>query len=215
MTKEDKKIVEIINGMSGKRNPFEIFSDWVEMLSISISNACTLFDTKVKQERESRYFAIIGKYSVKEQKQFPIMTALLALSLESSIHDALGEIFMSGGMGSNITGQFFTPFHISLTLAEMRFREKEEKLLEPSCGSGASILAMAQVMKNNGMDYQNSLKVVAQDLDWRSVYMCYVQMSLLGIDGIAVQGDSLQNVSIDEIEASHKLYTPKKAGVLL
>ena len=45
----------------------------------------------------------------------------------------------------------------------------------------------AKTMKRMGLNYQSKMKVVAQDLDWLSVYMTYIQLSLLGINAIVVQ----------------------------
>ena len=64
---------------------------------------------------------------------------------------------------------------------------------EPSAGAGGMIIAAAQSMKEQGINYQKSLRVVAQDLDWNAFYMCYIQLSLLGIDAKCIQGDTLEN----------------------
>jgi hypothetical protein len=74
------------------------------------------------------------------------------------------------------------------------------------------IIAAAKRIKEKGYDYQRTMEVVAQDVDWRSVYMTYVQLSLLGINAVVCQGDSLSNKAISE---ENKLYTPRKAGVLI
>lgn len=50
------------------------------------------------------------------------------------------------------------------------------------------IIAFAKAMAEQGIDYGKCLKVVAQDLDWKGVYMTFVQVSLLGIDAVVVQG---------------------------
>ena len=87
---------------------------------------------------------------------------------------------------------------------------------EPTCGGGGSIIAVAQVLKENNVNYQNVMEVVAQDLDWKCVYMCYLQLSLLGISAAVVQGDTLQQPYVEGLtETSHILFTPKKKGVLM
>ena len=78
------------------------------------------------------------------------------------------------------------------------------------------IIATASVLKEKGINYQQVMEVVAQDLDWKGVYMCYLQLSLLGISAVCVQGDTLVNPYIPgKTEASHILYTPARMGVLL
>lgn len=78
------------------------------------------------------------------------------------------------------------------------------------------IIAAAAVLNEKGINYQNILEVVAQDLDWKGVYMCYVQLSLLGISAACVQGDTLME-PYDQIRTpkSHVLITPRKAGLLI
>ena len=64
---------------------------------------------------------------------------------------------------------------------------------EPSVGGGANILAVAKEMKQQGYDYQSLLDVVAQDLDYKCVWMSYLQFSFAGISAICVQGNTLLN----------------------
>ena len=50
------------------------------------------------------------------------------------------------------------------------------------------------------------MRVVAQDLDWRGVYMTYVQCSILGIKAKICQGDTLSEPIVKE---EHRIfYTP-------
>lgn len=77
------------------------------------------------------------------------------------------------------------------------------------------ILAVAAVMKKRNIDYQKNLKVVAQDLDWKAVYMTYVQISLLGINGIVAQGNTLADPDIGKYPPNRILRTPANMGVLL
>lgn len=87
---------------------------------------------------------------------------------------------------------------------------------EPSCGGGGMIIAAAQALKDKGVNYRKYMDVVAQDLDWKGVHMCYLQLSLLGIKAVCVQGDSLAEPYIKgKYPQNRVLYTPAKAGVLI
>ena len=78
------------------------------------------------------------------------------------------------------------------------------------------IIASAQILRDQGINYQKAMEVVAQDLDWKGVYMCYVQLSLLGISAICVQGDTLQEPFIPgRTPRDRILVTPMKAGALI
>ena len=89
------------------------------------------------------------------------------------------------------------------------------EIYEPSCGAGGMIIALASVLQRRGINYQRCMRVVAQDLDWRSVYMCYLQLSLLGIRATVVQGDTLKEPYMKGYPEQRILYTPGERGLLL
>lgn len=222
VSRQDMRQTELqkeILAMAGRYTAYEIFMDWVECVAYSIANTISQVHGEVWQDREKKFISIMNKYTPEEQKRFPELTAWLVEELEDNPRDVLGEVFMKSGMGSDAGGQFFTPFNISRMMASLMIKppQGEEKLTvnEPSCGSGGSIIAAALELKERGVNYQKCMKVVCQDLDWRCVFMCYVQMSYLGINGICVQGDTL-------IEPYHKGYperrilrTPANMGALI
>lgn len=158
------------------------------------------------------------KYSADEQKEFVRMAALLAETLEEDMTDVLGQIYMESGMGSKAAGQFFTPFHLSEACAALAIPDPDETgrihINEPSCGGGGMIIAAAVVLKKRGIDYQRKMKVVAQDLDWKGVYMCYLQLSLLGINAVVVQGNTLMDPWNIKYPSERTLRTPMNRGVL-
>lgn len=218
----EKYIIDKITEMSGKYTPYQIFSDWIAMSALSIQNQCTLIRDEIYEKRESLYLNIANKYSKDEIRKLCNMNGALALALETKFGDILGEIYMKSGCGSKSTGQFFTPYHISYLTAKLAYENKIKELSgkkleinEPSCGGGGMIIAVAQVMKENNINYQREMHVVAQDLDWNGVYMTYVQLSLLGIRAIVAQGDTLQNSFKRGYDKLRTLRTPAEMGVIL
>jgi len=210
-------IISMISDMSGARSEYEVFSDWVHCSAIAIQNASCILHDKVWHDREKDYLQIMSKY---EKDHFHNMFAYLCLELEDNIHDALGEIYMQGEMGAKSTGQFFTPFHLSELTASTAFNPKTYngeviRLNEPSIGGGGMVLAVAKKMKDAGINYQKKLRVVGQDLDWKGVYMSYVQISLLGIDGIIAQGDTLCDPYRTGYPKERIYRTPRNMGALL
>ena len=143
---------------------------------------------------------------------------MLAETLETEMTDVLGQIYMESGMGSKSSGQFFTPYHLSKLCAELSMIKPNENgkyyINEPSCGGGGMIIAVASVLKERGVNYQKDMKVVAQDLDWKGVYMCHLQLSLLGIKAICVQGNTLTEPYIRGYSKERVLYTPAEMGAL-
>ena len=220
-----KEIIDCIKSMSGKYSEYEVFSDWIRCMAMSISNSLEMVHGKIYREREDSYIGTISKYSQEEFMKFAEMTAFLVETLEDGPDDVLGDIYMKSGMGSKAAGQFFTPFHLSELCAKTAISNidmvisDENGLIEmnePSCGGGGMILAVAKALNENGIDYQRRMRVVAQDLDWKAVYMCYVQLSLLGIDAICVQGDSLSSPYCPKLTMkANVMYTPAHMGVLI
>lgn len=216
-----KRIIGLIEEISGSYSGHQVFVDWCAMTAISISNACTLETSDEFKQREDVYNHIIGKYQRNDVEKFAEMIALLTLELEENPRDVLGDIYMQGRFGSKSTGQFFTPYNLSQLCAALTVNESNRaqdgkiQICEPSCGGGGMIIAAAMELKSKGVNYQAELEVVAQDLDWNCVYMCYVQLSLLGISAVVVQGDTLCEPYGKDTPKQRVMVTPMKKGVLM
>ena len=66
------------------------------------------------------------------------------------------------------------------------------------------------------LDYQKKMYVVAQDLDWKGVYMCYLQLSLLGIKAVCIQGNTLEKLDVlKNVNKRNILRTPAEVGLML
>ena len=210
-----KEIMDTILKMSGAHSPYNIFTDWIEMCALSIQNSCCQVHNKIWKDREQLYIDTARRYNESELSEFARMFVLLGDALTDSMSDVLGEIYMESGMGSKYTGQFFTPFHLSELCARMNLTETIENyngevitLNEPSCGGGGMIIAAVKVLLDAGINPQECLRVVAQDLDWKGVYMCYLQLSLLGIRAVVVQGNTLSDPYRHGYPPERTLITP-------
>lgn len=215
-----ENVVKMIQEISGSQSPYQVFSDFVTMLAISIANASTFHRGKVWQDREKRYCDIANKYKEPELLKMVEIKEELVACFDEEMGDILGEVYMESGAGNKYTGQFFTPFHVSeLTAATTIPKDyKGNEVLrihEPSAGAGGMIIASAKILRDMGLNYQKCMKVVAQDLDWLAVYMCYVQLSLYGIDAIVVQGDTLQDPYHEGFPKMRTLRTPRNMGALI
>ena len=107
---------------------------------------------------------------------------------------------MAFELGNNQNGQFFTPYCICCAMAKMQSdvpdRVKEKGWIscnDPACGAGALLVAFANECRIMGVNYQKSVLFVAQDVDFVTACMCYVQLSLLGCPGYVVVGNTLCN----------------------
>lgn len=187
-----------INQLGQVYGRWEVFSDFIHMLALAISNQVdrTHFD-----EREKQYFAIIGKYRKEETIAFPKMTAFLIQAISFSSDDPddiLWAMFHEMELHNKWRGQFFTPQYLCDLMAEITTGSESmatEKgyitICEPACGSGAMLLGMAKQVLKQGFSITDNLIAFATDIDIRCVHMAYIQLSLYGIPAVVTHGNSI------------------------
>lgn len=203
-----KNLIKLIEANGRQHGTWQVFSDFVEMAAISLSNAV---DRAQSEGREARYMEIVSRYSREEVERFPQMLGELVMELENGPADVLGQVFMEMELGNKWHGQFFTPYEICRLMAGMMVDDHMRGLIEargfiranePTSGGGAMIIALADEMQRVGINYQRHLHVVAQDLDIKAVHMTYVQLALLHIPAVVIQGNTLA------LEERSRWYTP-------
>ena len=203
-----KNLIKLIQTNSHRHDSWQVFSDFVEMSAISLSNAV---DLAQRDGREARYMEIVRRYNKEEASRFAEMFGELVMELESGMTDVLGEVFMEMELGNKWRGQFFTPYHLCKMMAQMNVDDHMKGMIErngfiranePACGGGAMIIGLAASMQQAGINYQQHLHVVAQDLDHKAVHMTYLQLSLLHIPAVVIQGNTLA------LEEREHWYTP-------
>lgn len=197
------EIVKMFDSLSGSKGAWEVWNDVITMMAVSIANTCDNNPNR-KEQREKQYLDIVNKYTADEMQTVVKITAAITNALEDNPEqDLLGNLYMSLDFGSNALGQFFTPYDVCQAMAELsvdkalmesQINEKGYiRINEPSCGAGANIIALINVMKKQEINYQNSAFIVAQDLSQLTALMCYIQLSLLGCAGTVVVGDTLRS----------------------
>ncbi|MGF6649599.1 hypothetical protein OKW34_000161 [Paraburkholderia youngii] len=204
-----KNLVALIKRFSYGHHTHTVFSDFLEMCALSISNSV---DLKQFEPREKRYLEIIGKYSPTEQALFPQMLGELTLSFEHRVEmmrkaggagvgfagltDVLGETYMMLELGNSRAGQFFTPYHVSrmMTIGDGGPAVREHgfiRVQEPACGAGGMVIAVAESLHDAGHNYQQAMHATCVDIDPCCVHMAYVQLALLHIPAVIVHGNAL------------------------
>jgi type I restriction-modification system DNA methylase subunit len=189
---------------------WQAFVDFAEAAAISISNAV---DWPQRDKREERYMEIVKRYKPDELAAFPKMLAELTLALEGEPSDVMGRTFHDLELHNKWAGQFFSPFPLCRMMAKMTLGDDEglrAKIAErgfvtaqePACGSGAMVIALAQEMKDAGINYQQHLHVTAVDVDAKCVHMNYLQFALLHIPAVIIHGNTLS------LEEFGRWYTP-------
>lgn len=213
-----KKLVRVLKSFGGSRPPDAVFRDWLEMTAISIQNAVTIVPGKTCQERDRRWETLRDGYTDSEINLFAEMIACLVWALHEP-QDVLGQVYMEAQLGNKLTGQFFTPASAydacsRLALSGVRSDGDVIRLHEPACGSGGLIIGTCVNLERMGINYQRQVEVWTQDLDWGAVWMCYIQLSLLGVKAIVAQGDTLTDPWHDKYPPMRVFKTPAWMGAL-
>jgi len=195
-----KEFIGLIENLSGSYSPHQIFSDFCTMAAIS------LYQPFVKDEDlEKEYLSIIKQYNKKDADVFPKLFCCVIEGLEAKFGDFLGECYMSLGISNKHQGQFFTPYTISKFMAMILDVPDKEKIgvSDPACGAGGMIIAYAEMMKEQEINYQVKLEAQAVDIDKMCFHMTYIQLSLLGISAEVIWGNSLT------LDAYRTWHTPR------
>lgn len=188
-----KEFLKLLNSIDYSKNGYDIFSDFLTLSSLSIANAFYR-----SPDLEEEYMRTVKRY--KDVSKFPVLFNMIVEEFERNpFQDLLGEIYMSSEFGNKHTGQFFTPFHLSVFMAQMTLGNIKElfngydyfTLGEPACGSGGMIIAAAKVIKEAGFNPQQCMYFKATDIDVKCFQMTYIQTSLLGLCGDVELGNTL------------------------
>lgn len=191
-----KEIAKLMKSMALKHSLHSVFRDFTQLGAIAISNKV---DLQQYEKREAEYMRTIKKYDRKEADRFAEMLAILIDGLGKEMTDLLGETYMELEISNKHQGQFFTPISVAKLMAMLSVGEYEAiineqghvRVNEPAAGGGVTIIALASALRDKGYNYQKVLKVVCQDIDRDLVHLCYLQLSLLGIDAVVMRGDTL------------------------
>lgn len=203
-------ITKLVGELAHRHSAWQVFADFNEMAAISLSNAV---DLAQRESREARYMEIIKRYKPNELAKFPLMLAALTDALEDETTDVLGKTFHDLELHNKWAGQFFSPYHLCRMMAKMTLGDEADirrrienrgfiTVQEPAVGSGAMVIALAQEMREMGINYQQHLHVTTIDVDAKCVHMAYIQFALLHIPAVIVHGNTLS------LEEWSHWYTP-------
>lgn len=198
-TKAEKQMLDIINSLCYNRDVWQVWSDFITATACAISNSTDKDDVRNKS-REEEYAKILERLGNAEDlaKLFAVMVEALE---ENPEQDLLGNLFMKLNLASHWSGQFFTPYCVCKTMAAINSSFLEDEIddkgwvsvNDPACGAGATLIAMANTLKEHDINYQNHALFVGQDISRIAGLMCYIQISLLGCAGYVVVADTLHN----------------------
>ena len=195
------ELIKKIEHLGMRHGVGKVFSDFVAFCAYAISNPV---DGIHREEQETAYLSIAKSYTKAEMNLFSECFADLVMLADTYAKDVgprdiLGKVMESLGLTSDSTGQFFTPEEVSIFMAKILMGNPEEAISEkgyitinePCSGSGRMLLAAAEVLNENKINYCSQMCVLAEDVDLRCAQMTYVQLSLYGIPAVVKHKDTL------------------------
>lgn len=186
----------------GRYHGHDVWRDFIEMSAMALANALLM-----DEAREKRYMDIVKRYTKDEVNLFCRLHALTVIALDTAFQDFLGSIFMELELGNAAQGQFFTPYELCRLMAaqtiELDIFNKQEFITinDPAVGGGALLIAAAEYLHQNKINFQDRMHATAVDVSNTAAYMCYIQLYLLGVPAMVIVGNSLT------LEEREVLYT--------
>ena len=207
------------------KSQYKVWSDLMLLYAIELANTTMrpLKDSEpfkeIWEEREKQYIETIKTYDKKEQKIISQMFTMLIMELEKRPNqDLLGELYMELEISNKNNGQFFTPYSVcelmaGITIDKKNLTKQIKKngyitLDDCACGAGATLVSATEQCKDmfKRLNYQNHIMVVGQDIDITCVHMCYIQLSLHGVAGYVIHGNTLTEPNVTDL---HRIwFTP-------
>ena len=203
--------------LSPRSRPIDIWRDFIVMSACAMSNTV---DKSHYDEREKRYLETINKYEKSQQHIFPELYADVVMALdENPEQDFLGRMFMDLHLDYEELKQIFTPYHVCQLMADVTMGDLVQQVEEQGyvsindccCGAGANLIAAINsarhMLEDAGLNFQNHILVIGQDIEELVALMCYIQISLLGVAGYIKVGNALTEpmTSDDSMENTYVL----------
>lgn len=193
-----KEFLRLFDSLCGKYSRWEVWSDFIQLTAIDMSNATDKVNAPKRMEIGK---TIRKKYRDADMETMGNMLMQLVYGMDADTdQDFLGELYMACNLGNDHAGQFFTPYNVCQCMSEITY--DVPALLDgkgfiavndPACGAGALLLSFANICKRKGINYQEKVLFIAQDIDYIVGLMCYIQLTLMGCAGYVVIGDTLTN----------------------
>lgn len=199
MQRYEKEFIDIFRSLCDSRSTWQVWSDLMSAISCSLSN--------VADRREPHYSNREKEYAdcIKRLGSIDVVARIFAIITSAyeflPNQDFLGKMYMLLELGNHWKGQFFTPYNVCELMAKVSMSDKQDEIKakgyisvnDCACGAGALLIASANAFREQGINYQNHVVFVAQDIDRVAGMMCYIQLSLLGCAGYVCIANTLTN----------------------
>ena len=195
-----KEFQKMFNQLTYGLSSWQAWEHLMTVFACSISNVMDRREKVFERRKEEfeKALDVLGNVELTERLQAILIDALT----ENPDQDFLGDMYMKLNLGSHWHGQYFTPFNVCRMMAGITLPEDCQKTIEeqgyasmsdPCVGAGATLIAAASILREQGVNYQQDVIFSGQDIDPVVAKMAYIQLSLLGCSGYITIGDSLKN----------------------
>ncbi|MBR1741051.1 MAG: N-6 DNA methylase [Lachnospiraceae bacterium] len=194
----EEKLVDEIRGLGRTYGLNEVFTTFLELFATGLAMEMDPIHAEERKKRYEELEASLDEEALASYGRMSLLLILVAAENMADPKDILGAVYSELRLNNEWSGQFFTPDPVCRAMAMMTgIGEKssiEENELttvcEPTCGSGALLIASIWAMRQKGKLPENMV-FMAQDIDIRCVWMAYIQCCLYRIPAVIKHGNSL------------------------
>ena len=219
------KMMDEYNAQNGKQQPqFQIFEEELRN-DIKVKKAVrkrinSLWEQAKNNWLGSSIFSTNERIEIDDYSLKLIISKLQSYSLLKTEKDVVGDAFeiFAERQFAGEKGQFFTPRSVVNMIVEMINPSKDEKIIDPACGSGGFLISALNHITKNVVN-ENHKKQIAEyclygiDKELDLAKICKAQMCIIG-DGKSniVKEDSLKDPTEWSAEAQSKLLNSESEG---
>lgn len=193
MTEHQKQFTKILNTIDHSRRTYELFFDFNSLFAYTIALPFHPDIAKPKLK------PLHDRYGRDKLAQFDQLVDITVDALEQEHQDFLGGLYGELELGDARSGQFFTPFHLSLMIAQMSLMDAKQlvkekgfiTIAEPAAGAGGMVIAARQVLIEQGVNPSKEVYIELTDVSEICFLMSYIQVSLYGLGATVIHGNTL------------------------
>lgn len=172
---------------------------------------------------EQRYLKLVRACHAADDtmRDYAYMLTELTAAYENDAQDFFFLAFSEMSAEKSF-GQFFTPYHLCLTMAKLLLQDAPEMLqqatddgrpyltcVEPAAGVGGMIMAASEVFRELGICPSRQVHWHATELDRHAYHGCYVQLALTGVSADVIHGNTLSLQTFDQARTIMAAIHPK------
>lgn len=171
-----------------------VFRDWMALAVFAFER-----NDDEYLERLDRYDRVSDEDTKREVADaFSRALGELVILTSEADRPVVGDVYEQVGNQADEFGQYFTPWHVSLAIAQINFADEDGSdatvanpltIADPACGSGRMLVAAAKTMHDRNPE--TPVFVRGTDKDRTCARMAVVNLVIAGVPGVIRCGDSL------------------------